>query len=130
MAIAYATEEELDGFLAAGVTVTDGPRLLARATELLDGIVRTPYRLTDDGLPDDTVYAEALRDAVCAQVEFWLEVGEENDIDGLAGTDVSVSGYSGRRPPRVAPRAARILGGAGLISPSIDTASVERVVYG
>jgi len=47
-----------------------------------------------------------------AQVRFWTETGEEHDIDGLAGTDVSiggVSGVSGKRPPVVAPQALRIL---------------------
>lgn len=118
MTVAYASEGDLASFLPEGTVATDAPRLLARASELLDGTVLAAFDIGDDQLPTDTAVAEAMRDACCAQVEFWLEVGEENDIDGLAGTQVALTGYAGKRPPRVAPRAFDILQTAGLMTTS------------
>lgn len=108
----YATSAELNTW--TGTTVADADRLLARASELLDSVIRASFTVNGNGIPTDADVAAALRDAACAQVEQWLEVGEANDIDGLAGTDVSTSGFSGRRAPSLAPRAARILTNAGL----------------
>jgi hypothetical protein len=114
---AYATEEQLADFLPAGTEVDDAARLLKRASELLDGSVTNIFTVdSTTGIPTDAPTAEALRDACCAQVEFWLEVGEEHDIDGLAGTDVSVGGFTGKRATVIAPRAQRILGNAGLLA--------------
>lgn len=113
---AYATAEQLTAWLPDGVTVDDGGRLLARASGVLDDHVRAPFDVhTDTDLPTDDDIATAMADACCAQVEFWLEVGEEHDINGLAGSRVSVGQLSLERlPPVLAPRAARILGNAGL----------------
>ena len=123
MADAYATAAELTAFLAAGTVVAEPVRLLTRASELLDDVVRRPYAVdTVTGLPTDADVAAVMRDACCAQVEQWLEVGEDNDVDGLAGTQASIAGYSGLRAPRLAPRALRILRNAGLLSSSeLDT---------
>lgn len=122
---AYASEEELTEFLAEGTVVTGAPRLLARASELLDETVLAAFDVDDDtSLPTDEDVATAMRDACCAQVEQWLEVGEPNDIDGLAGTEISVTGYSGRRAPKLAPRAFRILHTAGLM----DATPADRVL--
>lgn len=117
---AYASAADLSAWLPSSVSFDDGDatRLLARAAELIDGTVRSPYTVDTNGLPTDTTIAQALNDASCAVVEQWLEVGEENDIDGLAGTNVAVagkSGYVGLRAPHLAPRAFRILSNAGLL---------------
>jgi hypothetical protein len=118
----YATSADLTAWLPDGTVVADAERLLRRASELVDDVVRRPYGTDDSGIPTDADIAEALRDACCAQVEQWLEVGEANDVDGLAGDQVSVTGYSGHRAPRLAPRALRILRNAGLLSSAeIDT---------
>jgi hypothetical protein len=122
MATSYATPAELANWLPAEkleeVGEGDADRLLARATDLIDSKVVFPYRVDDmTKLPVDAGVAAAMRDACCAQVEFWIEVGEENDIDGLAGTPVNVAGYSGRRPPTLGPRALQILRNAGLFAP-------------
>lgn len=112
----HATPEDLTAWLEDGVTVEGDPeRLLARASELVDGVVRAPYDTDDDGAATDDTIAAALRDATCAVVEQWVEVGESNDIDGLAGTTYSTGGSSGLRAPSVPPRAARILRAAGLL---------------
>lgn len=110
--------EEVTGWLPAGTVVADADRLLRRASELVDEAVRVPFAVDEDGLPTDTDKAQALADATCAQVEDWLEVGEENDVDGLAGTQLTVTGFNGRRPPRYGPRMLRVLRNNGLISAS------------
>lgn len=111
----YATEAELVAYLPVGIEVSDADRLLARASELLDSVV-TAYFEVDGDLPVDVVIAGAMRDAACAQVEFWLEVGEEHDVTGLRGS-VSIGQLQIEQlPATLAPRAKRILGAAGLFA--------------
>ena len=120
MTVAYATEDDLAGYVAAAAGLDDASRLLTRASELLDDKVLMPFSIDDDTqLPTDTDIATALRDATCAQVEFWLEVGEEHDIEGLANRQVSVQGLNlSALPPELGPRARRILHLAGLLNQS------------
>lgn len=107
---AYATEEELTIWLPSSTTLPDDvDRLLERASDVLDEHIRLPFDVNTSGEVTDTELAVILSDACCAQVEHWLEVGEENDLDGLAGTQISVDGYSGLRALPLAPRAKRIL---------------------
>ena len=113
---AYATSVEYLTFAGSTTAPADIDRLLMRASELVDNTVTLAYAVDDtDELPTDTDLAAALRDATCAQVEAWQEVGESNDVDGLAGVDISVGSYSGPRAPKLAPRAFRILQNAGLV---------------
>lgn len=115
MPAAYASAAEYEAW--AGQTApADAERLLMRASELLDATVTTSFVVDSaTALPADADEAAALRDATCAQVRFWVETGEEHDIDGLAGTQVSVGGVSGVRPPVIAPQALRILRKAMLL---------------
>lgn len=120
MAPSYATSGDLESFLPAAVEV-DGDeaevtRILARATEVIDEVVRSPFTVDDDGAPVDEPVAEALRAATCAQVEFWLEVDEAHDVAGMGGRQVSLAGLSmAALPPTLAPRAQRVLRTAGLL---------------
>lgn len=117
MTVAYATSAQLAAYLKGGTVPDDAARLLARASELIDATVRASFSVdTDTSLPTDADVAAALRDATCAVVEAWLEVGEDNDVDGLAGAQIAVQGYSGPRAPTVPPRAARLLATAGLLT--------------
>lgn len=121
---AYATEGQLTAWLPTGTAATDGARLLIRASELLDGAVRASFAVdTVTDLPTDEAVATAMADACCAQAEFWLDVGEDHDVEGLAGARVSIGHLSlGRLPPELAPRARRILHTAGLLgSMAADT---------
>lgn len=79
----YATTTQLANFLGAAPPA-DAARMLRNASRLLDSdfLFGAVYDVDDAGLPTDTEVAAAFADAVCAQVEFWGEVGEETDISG------------------------------------------------
>jgi len=120
----FADETALTAWLPTGTAPpADAGRLLVRASELLDATVRQPFTVGSDGLPTDPRIAQALSDACCAQVEYWLEVGEEHDVLGLfgntnGGTAAAVTvGHltMGALPPEVGARAKRILGTTGLL---------------
>ena len=122
----YATSDDLNGWLGSAVTAPADPdRLLARASNVVDGMVRAPFDVDGDGIATDETVAGALRDATCAVVEQWMEVDEANDIDGLASTPVTTTGHSGQRAPRWCPRAIEILRNAGLTQLPV-TRSYER----
>ncbi len=125
MSDAYATVAQLTAWLPSGTSVSDADRQLLRASELIDEHVRTAYTVDSSGIPTDADVAAALSDATCAVVEAWLEVGEENDVDGLAGTQISTGGYSGKRAPELPPRARRLLRNSGLLTAGVDTVAVE-----
>lgn len=114
--IPYATRVDLSRYLSPDVAVPDdADRLLARASERVDDFVLAGFTLAPDGLAADTAVRVALSDAACAQVEFWMEVGEEHDIDGIRG-GVSVPGVSYDSPPTLAPRARSTLARVGLMN--------------
>lgn len=110
---AYATVEELQARLSATYTVPeDAEKLLAKASELIDyatqGGAAVLYA-TDDDETDAwlTQRKDLLTNAVCDQVEFWLEVGEEHDVTGLHGASQlgrvqiqKLPDYLGQRPLR------------------------------
>lgn len=116
----FATAADLTGWLPAALAweAADVERILRRASEVVADGVTSGYYVDATGAPTDPVIAGALRDATCAQVEQWLEVGEENDIAGYPGdTFLSGGGLSQNRlPPVLAPRARRILRGEGLLN--------------
>ena len=79
------------------------------------------------GLPTDSQTALVMRDATCAQVEFWVRaVSEDHDIEGLHSQQVSMQGLSTMTAPEVAPRAMRILriGGMRNLTRTSTTASL------
>lgn len=114
----HATESQVIDFLGHAAP-SDIDRLLVRASSLIDFHTHTAYTVdSDTGLATDNEVAAALADAVCAQIEFWVEVGEASNIDGLASTQQSVGGRSGYRTPPLAPRAHEALANAGLRRPN------------
>lgn len=115
--INYANRDQLSDYLPAEAQIpADADRLLRRASERVDDFVLAGFGLDPfTGLPSDGVVAQALADATCAQVEFWMEVGEEHDVDGIRG-GISVPGSSYESPPNLAPRARSFLNRAGLMN--------------
>lgn len=114
---AYATSAQLDVWLGTGGPA-DADRLLDRATELLDEAATGTWDVDTNGDPTDSDVAATLADAACAQVEYWIQVGESRDIGGDHGR-ISSGGASWEVPPVLAPRARRILTAGGLLSPPV-----------
>ncbi len=122
----YATGAQLTEYLGAPGPV-DAARLLARASELVDDhTITAVYDVDTLGAPTYQPVIDALRDAACAQVEHWLAGDEEDDILGplegvsLAGMQVQYGAGANRPTPMyLAPRAARHLRSAGLLSAAV-----------
>jgi hypothetical protein len=123
----YATEAQLAEWLPSGTAVPDAARLLKRASELVHH--KTRFALFDADpdtyMPTEASIVSAFADACCAQVEFWLDVGEEHDVEGLRGGVAIGSLRLDHLPPDLAPRARRILSGAGLLATAINEAVVR-----
>ena len=130
---AYATPADLGTYLNPALTGAEATaagneyaasmfgdatadRVLLRATQEVESHVLTGYVATADGLPVDDDLAAWLRDAACAQVEFWGLVSEEHGIAGIGGT-LSAEGMSHMLPGRIGPRALYLLDLAGVRSP-------------
>lgn len=114
----HATATQLATYLGVDEQdLTVGARELTRATEVIDEHIVAPYDTED---PD---VLSALADATCAQVEFWLEVGEEHDIGGQRG-QVSIGGQGGlsisKLPNTLALRARRALSRENLLTRSVQ----------
>ena len=118
--MAYATTTELAEYL--GVEVADLPddadRLLQRASELID---RYTLNRIDDS---DTDHLDAAEMATKAQVEQWLELGDEGivEIQGLTIGPFQAQFGAGqnRAMPEIANRARQALFLAGLWNKGVD----------
>jgi hypothetical protein len=112
----YATAVQLEDYLGTAVP-DDAERLLQRASELIESFFLGPYDVDDvTGFPSDERIAGEVAKAACAQVEYWLQTGDEADV--LTGrTSVSFNGamFMSGKGRRLAPRAADALGRAGLL---------------
>lgn len=98
-------------------------RLLIRASAFLDGLLVGAVYPVTAGLPTAAVDIAALRDATCAQVEYWQETGDTTG-SGATGSwsdvqigSVKLSGRTGGATGdrQLAPSAADILHTAGLL---------------
>lgn len=119
MTVAYASTDDLANFVGPDSDLpseADQARMLARASELLDDAILAPFSVdATTSLPTDETVAANLRDAACAQVEFWIDLGEDFDIEGLAGS-MSVFSASVQAPRVLAPRAVRLLRASNLLA--------------
>lgn len=125
----YATPNDLAAWLAGAAPADpEATRLLNRASEVIDWtLIGSVYAVDTNGMPTDTVkIIPALRDAVCAQVEYWLDNGDEIgagtgiSMYKVEGLQVMASGKKGGAIlTRIAPRAQERLQAAGLIPPLI-----------
>lgn len=126
--MAHATSEQLTTYLGT-VAPPDATRLLARASELIDDETVTAVYDTDtDGVATDAKVIGGLADATCAQVEYWLAGDEEDDVLGpLQGMSTGTgqqqygAGENRATPMYLAPRAARHLRLAGLLSSAVGS---------
>ena len=114
---AYATLADLAAYLAVDAGTLNGPevRLLTRASDLLYAATSGAHEIPTD---TNTDIPDALRQATCAQVEYWQLYGEALDTQpGVARTTIGKFSqeFAGGQAPRLAPRAYDLLLGAGLL---------------
>lgn len=92
MARLYATLAQLEDYHAGrpgwvAPVEPNATRLLTRASREIDRILTTLGAWYDVDtvtlLPTQTTVAEALRDAVCEQVGWWQEIGDESGAGGI-----------------------------------------------
>jgi hypothetical protein len=131
----YADRAALVAYAPAAVTVPADPeatRLLTRASEVIDSVLLSAVYATDDttGLPTEAGVIEALRNATCEQVVWWLqnpgtESGQANQYQSVSIGSVSLSKGSGSSATDPLPRVSPFLGGplktAGLTPGVITT---------
>ena len=121
--MAYATISDFEAYMHwTPGTVTDTAeteRLIDRASELIDNY--TLGRIEDDN-PD---HIAAANKATCAQIEYWLEQGEGDDmkrpIKQYSASKISVTFVDGL-PTRLAARARQALLQSGLLYCGVSAA--------
>lgn len=129
--MAYATTTQLTAYLPAGTVVADAARLLDRASELIDEITKGNASEAWNGWPNsagfwfpaylNAAYRAALVKATCAQVEFWLEVGEEHDVAGLQGSLAAGKLNISQLPAQLGQRARRALSSVNLLNAAVPS---------
>ena len=99
----YATTVQLADWLEAAPP--DGARRkLASASRLVDRALLTAvYDVDENDLPTDARIAAALRDAVCAQVEYWADGGITPSGADAVYTEVAIGSARLRRAPTASP---------------------------
>lgn len=88
MARVYATSADYQTYTGQ-TPPADIDTRLARASRFLDsGVFRLCWYAADEvtGMPTNALVADAFSDAVCAQVQWWDETGDELGAAGRYGT--------------------------------------------
>jgi hypothetical protein len=132
--LVYATRDDLIAYVPADVqprvpTDPEATRLLTSASKEVLRATKTAIYDTDaDGYPADATIRQAFRDATCAQAEWWLTGGSDEQGAGNQYQTVSIGSMTFARgqansaqsipPERLAPKAATELDNAG-ISPGV-----------
>lgn len=114
--MAYATTTDLATYLGVdqAALTTDAPRLLDRASDLMDYV-------THGGLGYGADYdaQQAAKKATCAQVEYWLQNGEELrpgiKVEGAGKTHIEYAGENSQSNGGLCLRARQALLLAGLL---------------
>lgn len=117
--MAYATTSDLEAWLGSTPVPTDAERLLEEASddldELLTGAVYDP---------DDADVLDVLKAACVRQVHWMMgrddETGADSDVQSMTVGSRSLTrrtvGSAAGASPRIGPRAAQVLRGAGLLT--------------
>jgi len=110
----FAAVDDLAARLSSAYSVPDDAAvLLVKASELVDFATMGRAQAEWDDDPESAA-SLAVTQAVCDQVEFWLEVGEETDVAGLTGSLQGGRVQISRLPSYLGRRAMRTLLAAGL----------------
>lgn len=126
-AVTYATAEELAAYIGGRYSLPMDLELLLRdASRLVDKeTLNKAYWEWADPLPDPlTDEQTAIKEAVCAQVEYWLELGVEQSVAPQPG-EVQLGQLKLPRPFRLAAKAADALLSAGLMYRGVPTVGWE-----
>lgn len=91
--LVYATPTEVEDF--TGYPAPDNATALIRnASAMVRDITRLArYDTLPNGLPEDDDLRDAMKEAVCAQVESWTAAGI-NPVGGVAGREVAIASQS------------------------------------
>lgn len=80
--MAFATIADLEEYTGIDPAPSDSQRLLDRASEFIE------YLMLDNYNSLNALHVEAAKKATCAQVEYWIEAGENLSVTG------NLRGYS------------------------------------
>ncbi|CAM5589318.1 hypothetical protein [Streptomyces purpurascens] len=89
----YATVLEFEEVTGVSPAPAGTERRLKQASRMLDRLVLRYCSYDVDaatGMPTHTLVVAALRDAVCAQVEWWETVGDPSGADAVGWGSVSI----------------------------------------
>lgn len=124
----YATTTDLANWLMEAPPVIARKSLVNASRALDTALMTAVYPTSDDGYPTDTAHRQAMRDACCAIVEWWMETGDElgagGDWQSASAGGVSISRGTGTdgtvqstqvRATQLPPRAWWALTAAGLL---------------
>lgn len=116
----YADAAALAAYLGTDQSLPagwDSDRVLRQASRVVDRMVTAPYATvsSSDLTPTLTAVVDAMEEAVCAIIEYWLAAGGE-DVDRVVlGGTISFDQVSMDNPPTwLSPRAGEVLRQAGL----------------
>ncbi|WP_282698208.1 hypothetical protein [Streptomyces sp. CC208A] len=100
MARVYATATQYETYTGLSPAPTDIDVRLRRASAFLDAQVfrYCRYATDNEGLPADPLVAAAFADAVCAQVEWGIDVGDTTGAAGVGWGKVQVGSVRLERP--------------------------------
>ncbi|MFF5589728.1 head-tail connector protein [Streptomyces hygroscopicus] len=95
MARVYATAADYQQYTGQAPPA-DVDQLLARATRMLEAQVLRLcwYEVDTDGMPTNSTVLEAIGRAVCAQVQWWGELGDSIGAAGVGWGSVGIGSVS------------------------------------
>jgi len=126
----YATLSDLATWLGE-VPPDNAARLLLTATRRVDlALVGAWYPVDEDSMPTDPAAIAALRDAVCAQVAWWVETGDSTGSGaGAEWSSVSIGKLSLSRGGGTSGRgSSSTMGGGRLAADAIDILTVAGLL--
>jgi hypothetical protein len=120
----YATVEDVEASISSTYTLPEEEeleKLIVHDSELIDHMTLNSAAVAYDSEAEEAEesgepipYRDALRKAVCYQIEFWMEVGAEHDVAGLRGSLVAGRLQVHPVAKTLGPRAKRVLQTVGL----------------
>lgn len=116
----YATSQDIIEYTGLATLPDDIDRQISRAEELIDEATRGNIDT------DNTNHMEAAKKATCAQIEYWLSMGEDIDISKMPsnfkiGSFSMGSANQAEEYTKLAPRSRRHLLMAGLLYSGVGT---------